>query len=104
MNEPDNGGPAFPLSRAATRWIADSWDDGVFKAGHNELDPAKCGLSLRDYFATHVQVEDMPNRLVFLLMGTEIPQDELERAKWIAEAEGRYRYFKADAMLRARKA
>jgi hypothetical protein len=65
------------------------------------------GLSLRDYIAIHTNVEeDLAESVYEVIMGGKAPigKDSLfERVKWHAEAEAKYRYMKADAMLKARK-
>lgn len=95
----NDGGPAFPMC-----------GEVYGKAGDDRWTP---GMSLRDYFAAAIVVHlDEPSPFVArCLMNSEPPQWSTERdyeqsAKcfaWWAEAEARFRYARADAMLRARE-
>lgn len=89
----NDGGPAFPTNGP---------DHGVYGAG----------MTLRDYFAAHVQVDitcihvDLARKLT----GREFPDPDkqsdwtpLAASKFWADAEAAYRYMRADAMLRARE-
>lgn len=86
MSKHDNGGPAFPV------------------VAENGLGHVCDGMTLRDYGAIHGQLD--PESWDFgdakLVMGSEPPKERLERMHWLAEAEFRIRYMRADAMLRAR--
>jgi len=84
-----NGGPAFPIETTST--------------------PYAPGMSLRDWFAAHwtVDAEAISVAVAEELMGSIMPNGVgslSARIKWFAEAEARYRYLCADAMLAAREA
>lgn len=99
MSDTKDGGPAFPAHT--------SRQDGLIY-----------GMTLRDYFATHDQLD--PNESIGLALAERLagrshpgPKDERGQIKaggdpvdvaifW-ADAEAAYRYLRADAMLRARE-
>lgn len=79
----------------------------------NDGGPA-LGMSLRDFFAAKAALEEMTTFQAKGVMGEKPPQWPpytdttdfaacLECVKWWAEAEARFRYIVADAMLRARE-
>lgn len=65
-------------------------------------------LRLRDYFAAKLPISDelLDSALASGLMNGATPPNfrdgAIEWASWWAEAEARYRYLKADAMLKVR--
>jgi len=85
--QPNDGGAAFPCAT------------GTF-------DPPQIGMSLRDWFASHVP--PLPERTsdnhVVALVGGPLPPafDHLARAIYWAKADAAYRYMQADAMIAAR--
>lgn len=106
-----DGGPAFPVST--------SLEAGQY--GHQDGPQTWQfpGMTLRDYFATHEQLD--PNESIGLGLAERLagrphpgPRDEggklkagadpVEGAIFWADAEAAYRYLRADAMLRAREA
>lgn len=95
-----DGGPAFPRP-----FSLDTWGDGP-----KEVPPQE-GMSLRDYFAATLVIdpeEPGKGRAMVLMKSappvatTEKPDASMEQMLWWMEAEARYRYAKADAMLKAR--
>jgi hypothetical protein len=69
----------------------------------------RLGLSLRDWFAGQAEPLDVDvNRdYATAICGRPQPEDHsdlLAIAAWWAEADAKYRYLQADAMLAARKA
>jgi hypothetical protein len=92
----EDGGPAFPVvnQRDENNGDVATW--------------ASEGISARDYFAAHVQidVENMSIKHAELLIGMRCPDyashPEENMLFWI-DAECKHRYLKADAMLKARK-
>lgn len=88
MSKQNDGGPAFPACNEA-------WNNDTM------------GMSLRDYFATHLQMhpDAIGPRTAEAVMGEPLPveKDPLTLLKWWANAEARLRYIHADAMLRARQ-
>jgi hypothetical protein len=106
MDEIKNGGPAFPTKHPAL----DPRASGFY---------TEDGMTLRDYFATHEQLD--PNESIGLGLAERLagrphpaPRDEggklkagadpVEVAIFWADAESAYRYLRADAMIRAREA
>jgi len=97
MSAGDCGGHAFPTPE-------DRSD------GHGVIHAA--GMTLRDYFAAHIPTDpDAPigQRAAELLLGRPCPKaseskeaDPREVLLFWTEAEAAFRYFRADAMLRAR--
>lgn len=84
------GGPAFPCPEVRTHDTGDI------------ISNADQGVTKRDFFAAHVDIT-LSMRTAHALMGTSIPTDTIGEMNWWAEAEAKYRYLKADAMMRARK-
>ena len=90
----DDGGYAFPHPALANEGFCPSYDMG--------------GMSLRDWFAGQQNLldGDVSQSMAEALMGEKHPASDvsvLGRVKWWAEAEARYKYLCADAMLAARK-
>lgn len=87
-----DGGPAFPLTNR----------------DYQEAYGGAPGVALRDYFATNINlVEEVTRPLAVTLNGSDMPSGEGEEAEfarfgWYAQAEARYRYMLADAMLKER--
>ena len=79
----DTGGPAFPVKDAA------SWQ------AH--------GMTLRDYFAVHMDTTGIPVSVGEALIG-EFPAygSPKQKQDWHARADAAYRYHRADAMLAER--
>ncbi len=112
MAEIKDGGPAFPrISRIQTPNSV-NWEKAEFSRVESTG-----GMTLRDYFATHEQLD--PNESIGLILAERLagrphpaPRDEggklkagadpVEVAVFWADAEAAYRYLRADAMLRAR--
>jgi hypothetical protein len=93
-NKNGDGGQAFPRP-------------GV-KDGYGKVIGDVRGMTLRDWFAGQEQIgeDTVTPELGAALMGESVPTggiSVLARAKWWAEAEARYKYMRADAMLEARK-
>ena len=87
--ENDQSGPAFP---------SDSNQYG-----------AVLGMSLRDYFATHVAIDhgEVGVRYAVAVVGRDMPDfaaNPLGNSAFWAEYRARMRYIEADAMLAARSA
>ena len=88
-NKIDDGGSAFPVP----------------------TDRAIDGMTLRDYFAANITVPEDLGWGADGLMGGPPPnwsskgdyEQSLKCVAWWAEAEAKYRYMRADAMLKARK-
>ncbi|MGU2444404.1 hypothetical protein ACTXHA_28725 [Burkholderia cenocepacia] len=115
MDKIKDGGPAFPMSNGAlVHTIGCAAIQGVADA--NERDRiytevtaiAAAGMSLRDYFATHTEIDpDLSSAYAKSVVGREIPDyhgDPVGHALFWAEYRARMRYIEADAMLRARGA
>lgn len=91
MTGAPNGGSAFPMALAIS-------PEGDIHQGWE-------GMTLRDYFAAKEPIgeDTVTPELATNLMGTPTPTGGIvERAKWWAEAEARYKYLRADAMLKVR--
>lgn len=80
-------------------------------SGQDDGGPASTGMSLRDYFAAKADpgLEGISVRTAKELMGSDPPgsgadREHLENIRWWMEAEARWSYMKADAMLKAREA
>ncbi len=97
MSTQDNGGPAFPHpggSRDAS--VQESY----------------LGMTLRDYFAAHEPIDpkySIGRSLAEMLVGRALPVADgngaacpLAVTTFWAESEAKYRYLRADAMLKAR--
>lgn len=80
--------------------------DTVHPETFERFEPINQGISTRDYFATHANIEeDLSDAAYEAIMGEKAPigrESLFERLKWHAEAEAKYRFMKADAMLAAR--
>lgn len=92
-----NGGPAFPSSHTDANSKEAVWHPG---------------MTVRDQFAMHEPVptsEELTIELAEHLMGSKLPSrlwgkaTPVQVAIWWAEADARYRYMRADAMLKARE-
>lgn len=87
MTEINDGGPAFPTV-----------------AGHTVYSH---GMLLRDWFASQERLgeNDVTISMAEKLMGEKVPTGEygIATMQWWAEAEARYKYLRADAMLAARE-
>jgi hypothetical protein len=85
MSNIETGGPAFP---------AEVWaPDGVPE--HSE------GMTLRDYMAVHIKIhDDVKTQAYEGVMGQPFPSyaQSIDRVRWMAEAEAKLRYLKADAI------
>jgi len=60
---------------------------------------------LRDWFATHENANDLNTGMAEFIMGSKEPEllaPSLEYFIWWNEARAKWRYMKADAMLKAR--
>ena len=81
----DTGGPAFPTPRYARG------------------DRYSLGMTLRDYFAVHMDTTGIPVSVGEALIG-EFPACGTPEQKqdWHARADAAYRYHRADAMLAER--
>jgi hypothetical protein len=85
----------------------DGSDGGPAFAHGDPTNGGDPGMSLRDWFATHerLEVDTVTPELAAVLMGEPGPTGAmpiLRRAMWWAEAEARYKYLRADAMLKVR--
>lgn len=83
----NNDEPAFPVDSAA--------------------DHQYCGMSLRDYFAVHAQIdsEEVGVRYAEAIVGRDMPDfaaDPIANSTFWADYRARMRYIEADAMLAAR--
>lgn len=89
MSNTNTGGPAFPT---------EVWDaEGIPQ--HTE------GMTLRDYFAAHVDTHDVPMSVYEALIGQPPSYGTpMQMQDWWARAEAAYRYHRAAAMLKAREA
>ncbi len=87
MTTQDDGGPAFPFTCQ----------------GPTTAPEIYYGLSMRDYFAVHIDTKDVAVSAYEALIGS-FPAYADARAKidWYAKGEAAYRYHMADAMLKAR--
>ncbi|WP_025199078.1 hypothetical protein [Brucella sp. BO2] len=95
MSKIETGGPAFP---------------NVGSHG-NIIEP---GMTLRDYIAAHIRdLDDLSVPYAEALCGRELPyknapvgllnaEQTIEIMKFWADADARYRFIRADAMLAAR--
>lgn len=81
------GGPAFPTIELRT---TDT---------HDIVQPARQGMSLRDYIAVHVKVSR--REVCDLLLDPSQPWKHLSDEA-ACEGEAKLRYMKADAMLKVR--
>lgn len=82
-NKPNDGGPAFPVMAGG--------------ALHD-------GASLRDYFAAKSKCDELSRSDAQLIMGSAPPEaDSIQHIIWWADAEAKYKYILADAMLAARE-
>ena len=94
----NDGGPAFPVPDVIDH------DRNYYQYGGQ-------GMTLRDYFAAEeVIVEgEMTAALAEALMSSDIPKSDgsniqiIALYRWWAEAESRYKFMRADAMLAARE-
>lgn len=103
-----DGGPAFPVEVDCNQPYGRQTGNTVWQS---------YGMTLRDYFATHEQLD--PNESIGLGLAERLagrahpgPRDEggklkagadpVDVAVFWADAEAAYRYLRADAMLRAR--
>lgn len=93
MSKP-TGGPAFPSMELN--------HDGSSYQQH-------LGVSLRDYFAAHVNPGDVSMTWGEVMVGPP-PKDEYgnpaftkEMALWWADVEAKFRFVQADAMIKARE-
>ncbi len=89
-----DGGPAFP----------------ILERGGNGLELTCVGMSLRDYFAAHVDMGDMDSYSQTTgewLLGRPCPVANPETVKecleWWAEYRSVLRFIEADAMIKARE-
>lgn len=104
MSKVIDGGSAFPFSvRRDERYM----DEGGYGRVRT-VTVQKGGMSLRDYFAANLKLDEIQAYLAEGIMGSQCPvrNDEteaLEIINWWAEAEAKYRYLQADAMLKARE-
>lgn len=73
---------------------------------------SETGMTLLDYFATRADLDmhrgpkgGLGTRVAILMMGEACPYQDftMESLEWWAEAESRYRFLKAMAMLKARE-
>lgn len=104
----NDGGPAFPSSYEF---------DSVSHITPGEIGASQRisvstpGMTLRDYFAAKevIAEDEMTSSLAKALMGSEVPVSDGSREKvialytWWAQAESRYKFLRADAMLKARE-
>lgn len=86
MDTKDDGGPAFPR-------------DGLIPEN---------GMTLRDWFAANERGADhdfTPEVAVALMTTPEPPEDApaIDQIRWWALAEAKYKFFRADMMIEARK-
>lgn len=113
MDNTKHGGPAFPLADAqSVHRIGAAAIDGITDSAERdrlyiEATARACaGMTLRDYFATHTEIDpDLSSAYAKSVVGREIPDyhgDPLGNALFWAEYRARVRYIEADAMLRAR--
>jgi hypothetical protein len=92
MTKINTGGPALPnIARDMNEGEPLRWTDG---------------MSLRDYMAIHdkgMHADDHANYAA-ACNSDPIPKagDNLDWAKWLAKADARLRYIRADAMIAAR--
>ena len=83
-------------------------DGGSAFPSHGSMEEVVCsGMSLRDYFATTLKLDDIQVYLAEGIMGSQCPvrNDETQAREiinWWTEAEAKYRYLQADAMLKER--
>jgi hypothetical protein len=99
MSTIDDGGPAFPV-RNAHEYQAHGMSLRDYFAANEPLDPNESiGLALAEILAgrPHPAPRDAKGALTY-------GADALEVALFWADAEAAYRYLRADATLRARKA
>lgn len=92
MSTQDNGGPAFPPM--------------------HDPETHAFGMTLRDYFAAHEPIDpeySIGRSLAEMLVGRALPVADgngaacpLAVTTFWAEAEAKYRYLRADSMLKAR--
>lgn len=85
MSAAETGGPAFP---------------GIGVHGETYT-----GITLRDYAAIHGNFGNLSAGHADVLVGMSAPHPD-DRLNWLrfwAEAESKWRYMQADAMLEARK-
>lgn len=96
-----DGGPAFPI--AEDRWL----DPMHPNKGTTNFD----GMTLRDYFAAKEVIAEgeITPALAKALMSSDIPESDgsniqiIALYRWWVEAESRYRFMRADAMISARE-
>lgn len=98
----ENGGPAFPIP------------GDVWVSGGDENPRFETGMSLRDWFAGMEKAPDdlsvgyaealagRPHPHKETALGGINPEATIATLEFWAEAEARYRYIKAEAMLKAR--
>lgn len=92
LDDEHTGGPAFPCPEIRTHDTGDI------------VQNADQGMTKLDWFAVHMDCR-VSVRNAEALMGESAPgaEDPIAHMKWWAEAEARYRYMKADAMMEVRK-
>lgn len=95
----EHGGPAFPTHRL-------QWDYG---SEERELATKHSGMTLRDFFAAEVGVNDTDITVPYgeAIVGRKMPdyaRDPMANAVFWADVRARLRYIEADAMIRARGA
>jgi hypothetical protein len=102
----DDGGPAFPVNDVR----------GIPIDTEAEMVRLVFGMTLRDYFAASVRIDEYLtnaeskwhyDKLGQILTGRECPNaldDPFEHARWWIEVDAHIRFMAADAMIKARKA
>lgn len=90
--------PAFPQSVSAN-------EVGIYLAtSANIEDNAQVtGLTKRELIAAHIDcskdIDDYPIAFFKELLGRDMPDNQIEKYKYFAEAEAKLRVIKADALL-----
>lgn len=94
MNKINMGGPAFPSKKRV-------YIDGYLT---KEFEPVD-GMTLRDYFASSVDMDVTINQqeLAEQIVGRPFPENQLEILVFRLDLAARVRYMSADAMLKARE-
>lgn len=88
----DDGGPAFPVPMIPCD------REGGYTSVQNE------GISVRDYFAAVVNVDEFSPSTASALAGPMPDESDVPAmVVWAAKANAKLRYALADAMLAARK-
>ena len=90
LDDEVTSGPAFPCPEIRTHDTGDI------------VQNADQGVTKRDWFAAHMPAQ-LSMKIAIALMGEKPPTDNpLDEVNWWMKAEAKYRYARADAMIKER--